>query len=259
MRTRHSRRVGGLFLAALVWVLPGRGSAAAFEVNPVRLELDGESRAVAMTIRNQSMETQRFQISAHTWSQDGDGRATLQPTQELFFFPSMMTLGPGESRPVRVGISSAPLEVERSFRLIVEELPPLQPTAPTMGLKVLTRVSIPVFVAPVRKEAQSRIEGIDLKASTFHFRVHNPGTVNFFVKQARVRGLDGQGRRLMEQTQAGWYVLPGGAQAFAVAAPPDVCGKIRAVEVQLETDRGLVVQSAPVSLPGACADVATPK
>jgi len=251
--------MAGLLLAAMVGAIPARGDAAAFEVNPVRLELDGAARAVVMTVRNQSMETQRFQVSAHAWSQDGDGRASLQPTQELFFFPAMLTLGPGESRPIRVGVSSAPRDLERSFRLIVEELPPLQPAAPVMGLKVLTRVSIPVFVAPLRKEAESRVEGIALRDSTFHFRVHNPGTVNFFVKQARVRGLDAKGRRLMEEVQAGWYVLPGGAQSFAMAAPPDACGKIHAVEVQLETDRGVVVQSARVSPAGACGDVAPPR
>ncbi|MCP3101384.1 molecular chaperone, partial [Myxococcus sp. K15C18031901] len=128
---------------------------------------------------------------------------------------------------------------------------------PMMGLKVLTRVSIPVFVAPVKKQAQSRVEGIALKESTFHFRVHNPGTVNFFVKQARVRGLDGQGRRLVEEVQAGWYVLPGGSQSFAVVAPADACGRIRAVEVQLETDRGVMLQSAKVSGAGACKDIAS--
>ncbi|NTX51089.1 molecular chaperone [Myxococcus sp. CA039A] len=245
-------------MAVLSGVLPGAGHAASLEVNPVRLELETGARGVVVTVRNQGTETTRFQASVHTWVQDEEGRMTLEPTRELFFFPSMLTLEPGESRPIRVGISSAPRDTERSFRLIVEELPPLAPVQPSMGLKILTRVSLPVFVAPRNKDVQGRVEDVDLRQSRFHFRVRNPGTVNFFIRQTRVRGLDAQGQRLVEKDQVGWYVLPGGSQVFALDTSAEHCQRIRSLEVEVETDRGVFRHSAPVTAAAPCGPTPSP-
>lgn len=259
MRIRLSSWVRCLgLMAGLAWVLPGTSLAASLEVNPVRLELENGARGVVVTVKNQGTETTRFQASVHTWVQDEDGRMTLEPTQELFFFPSMLTLGPGESRPIRVGISSAPRDTERPFRLVIEEMPPLGPVPPAMGLKILTRVSIPVFVAPTLKAVQGRVEDVDLRQSRFRFRVRNPGTVNFFIRQTRVRGLDERGQSLVEKDQVGWYVLPGGSQVFALDTSAEHCQRIRSLEVEVETDRGVFRQSAPVSASQPCAPAPSP-
>ncbi|QSQ17711.1 fimbrial biogenesis chaperone [Myxococcus landrumensis] len=242
-----------LGLAALLsTALPGAGLAATVEVNPIRVELEGGAKGVVVTVRNQGTETTRFQASVHTWTQDDGGRMTLQPTQEVFFFPAMLTLEPGESRPIRVGISSAARNTERSFRLIVEELPPVGPLPPSMGLKILTRVSIPVFVAPTRRDVQARVEEVDLRDAHVLFRVRNPGTVNFFIRQARVRALDAQGQRVVEKEEPGWYVLPGDSRAFALATSAEHCQKIRSLEIEVETDQGVYRQNAPVGLRESC-------
>lgn len=257
IRLPSRARCLGLLLT-LAWNLPMSARAASVEVNPVRLELETGVRGVVVTVKNQGTETTRFQASVHTWSQDEDGRMTLEPTQELFFFPSMLTLEPGESRPIRVGISSAPRDAERAFRLIVEELPPLAPVPPSMGLKILTRVSIPVFVAPKTKDRQGNIADVDLRQSRFRFRVKNPGTVNFFVRQTRVRGLDGQGQRLVEKEQPGWYVLAGGSQVFALDTTAEQCRRIRSLEVEVETDHGVFRHATPVTSAEPCTPPPTP-
>ncbi|NBD07935.1 molecular chaperone [Corallococcus sp. Z5C101001] len=253
MRTNLLSWADGLkSMAVLVWAFAGISSAASLEVNPVRVELGTGARGVVVTVKNQSTEPTRFQASAHTWVQDEEGRMTLAPTQEVFFFPAMLSLEPGESRLIRVGVSSAPQDKERSFRLVVEELPPLEPAVSAMGLRILTRVSIPVFVAPKRKEILGRVEKIELRESKFRFQVANAGTVNFFIRQTRVRGLDAQGKRLVEREQPGWYVLAGDKQVFTLDVPADMCGQVRSVEVEAETDRGVIHQSAPVTASVPC-------
>ncbi|GEN12969.1 fimbrial chaperone protein [Myxococcus fulvus] len=244
--------------ASWLLALPVPGLAASVEVNPVRLELVGGARGVVVTVKNLGDETTRFQASMHTWAQDETGRMSLEPTQEVFFFPSMLTLEPGESRPIRVGISSAPRDTERTFRLIVEELPPFGPVPPSMGLKILTRVSVPVFVAPQHKDLQARVEEVDLRQSRFHFRVKNPGTVSFFIRQARVRGLDEKGQRLVEKEEAGWYVLSGGSRVFALETPVEQCQRIRSLEVEVETDQGVFRQSSPVKASVPCVPPTVP-
>ncbi|MBJ6761482.1 fimbria/pilus periplasmic chaperone [Myxococcaceae bacterium JPH2] len=237
--------------AALACMLPRGVSASSVEVNPVRLELASGARGTVVMVKNQGTEPTRFQASVHTWAQDERGHMTLEPTQELFFFPSMLTLEPGESRPIRVGLSSAPAEAERAFRLIVEELPPLEPAVPTAGLKVLTRVSLPVFVAPKRRVFEGRIEDAEVRASRLRLRVRNAGTVNFFVRQARGHGLDAEGKAVAELGQPGWYVLAGGSQVFELEVPPEHCRKVRSVELEVETDQGVLRQTVAIPNSGA--------
>ncbi|WIG97425.1 fimbria/pilus periplasmic chaperone [Myxococcus sp. SDU36] len=254
MRNRLLSWTGGLMCsAALEWLAMGAASAAEIDVSPVRLELDSGARGVVMNVRNKSSESTRFQASVYSWVQDEEGRMSLAPTQDLFFFPSLLTLEPGESRPIRVGSSSAPQDTERSFRIVVEELPPLQPSTQVTGLNVLTRVSVPVFVAPKKKTVQGKIAQAVLRESKFHVRVQNPGTVNFFIRNLRVRGLDAKGKRLVEKEEPGWYVLAGDAQVFAMEVAGKACRQVRTVEVEMETDQGVLRQTSPVDSPAPCA------
>ena len=254
MHNRLLSWTGGLmFAAALEWTAMGRASAAELDVSPVRLELDSGARGVVMNVRNKGNATTRFQASVYSWVQDEEGRMSLAPTQDLFFFPSMLTLEPGESRPIRVGSSSAPQDTERSFRIVVEELPPLQPSTQATGLNVLTRVSIPVFLAPKKKTLHGQIDEAVLRESKFHVRVKNPGTVNFFIRNLRVRGLDAKGKRLVEQEEPGWYVLAGDSQVYAMEVAGKACRKVRTLEVEMETDQGVLRQTSPVNSSAPCA------
>jgi fimbrial chaperone protein len=75
----------------------------------------------------------------------------------------MMTLSPGEERRMRVAVTATPGEVERTYRIFIEELPPPknEPDG-SNGVQVLTRVGIPIFVAPVKTSAQATVSGVGL-------------------------------------------------------------------------------------------------
>src|SRR5512141_1630359 len=76
--------------------------ASAFRVTPIQVELSGKSSAL-LTLTNESGQPLRFQISAFSWSQAPNGDMQLNPTQDISFFPSLLTLKAGEERKVRVG------------------------------------------------------------------------------------------------------------------------------------------------------------
>ena len=60
-----------------------------------------------------------------------------------------MQVAPGKQQMVRViRIHSAPVSQELSYRVLVDELPGKASAERSVGLKVLLRYSIPVFVTP---------------------------------------------------------------------------------------------------------------
>jgi P pilus assembly chaperone PapD len=81
--------------------------AATFTVEPTRIALSGRTNSVLLTLRNESTETLRFELSVFRWAQSPSGEVQLEPTEDVVFFPSLLTVGPGESRRVRVGSTAS--------------------------------------------------------------------------------------------------------------------------------------------------------
>ncbi len=91
----------------------------------------------------------------------------LVQTNDLLFFPSLLEIGPGQSRRVRVGSTVPAGNSELSYRIIVEELPSAGRAAGVV--QVLTRLSVPVFVQPAAPRPKvvlkARVEGGQLQIS----------------------------------------------------------------------------------------------
>lgn len=240
MMPRSLRKL--LVLAALTAPLLGGSAAMAstYQVNPVRLELGSSARSGLLTIKNESQETLRFQVTAYAWSEAADGQMVLAPTQDIVFFPSMLSLKPGESRKIRVGAPSAAAGPERTYRIIVEELPPLGKRV-SNAVRVLTRMSIPIFLGG-RGAPRPALEGLTSKGDRLAFTVKNTGGVRFVAKKIRVRALDASGAELAREEFSGWYVLAGGERRYDLALPSSACAASKLV-VSVETDGGSVESS----------------
>src|SRR5216684_4497892 len=92
-----------------------------------------------------------FQVTSFAWSQDASGAVQLAPTEDIVFFPALLTLKPGEERKVRVAATVAAKDVERTYRIFFEELPPLErPQNLGAQVRILTKMGIPIFVAPAK-------------------------------------------------------------------------------------------------------------
>src|SRR5206468_4339846 len=146
-----ARRAGkfplGLALGLLL-CLAARASATSFTVTPIQVVLATSTSSTLLTVANQSADTLRLEVSAFAWDQAPDGEMQLTATEDVLFFPSLLTLGPGERRNVRVGAATAAAASEKTYRIFVEELPPPEggSTAPKKsGVRILTRMGIPVF------------------------------------------------------------------------------------------------------------------
>ena len=220
---------------------------SAFKVTPVRVTLVPGSASTLLTLSNESDQTLRFQISAFGWSQAADGSMNLTPTEDILFFPALLSLNAGEERKVRIASKTPAAEMEKSYRIFFEELPPLAAQAATEGaqVRILTKMGVPVFVAPARVSEGGQIDAIRVENGRLHFAVKNSGNVHFSVQGVKVRGLGESGSDVFERQLDGWYVLPGTPRTYEVDLPADVCGKIKSVSIEAETD--MAASAASVS------------
>jgi fimbrial chaperone protein len=229
------RHIGVRALALVTMVLhatAGTVPAATFTVNPIQVFLSRRAGSALLTLRNESTDALRFELTVFAWSQSPSGEMKLEPTQDVVLFPSLLTLKPSEERRVRVGHVTAPGAREKTYRVFVKELPPID-GASAGGVRVLTTMGIPVFVRPDKEVATASLEALRQRNGRLEFALSNTGTVHFVPQQIRVRGLAGASQ-LFEQAVEGWYVLASGRRDFSVPLPADACRRLTALLVHVE-------------------------
>src|SRR5690242_14437527 len=131
---------------AILLGLAATAHAASFSVNPVRVTLSGKEAVAAVTVRNESAEPTVVQLETFNWSQQ-QGKDSLEPTNEVLATPPILTIPPGASRIVRVGLRRpADPKQELTYRLTLREVPPPDPLP--QALRVALLISMPIFVDP---------------------------------------------------------------------------------------------------------------
>jgi fimbrial chaperone protein len=227
----------------------GAASAATFTVDPTQIFLSGRTGSVLLTLRNESTETLQFQLSVFAWAQSPSGEMQLEPTEDIVFFPSLLTLKPMETRRVRVGSATAQDVREKTYRIFVEELPPTGNTSNT-GVRVLTKMGIPIFVQPVKEVARATLNDLRQQDGALRFTLTNAGTVHVVPQSIKVRGLAGSNTAFDRELE-GWYVLAGGRREFDMAFPKNACAQVTSIVVDVQFASGKL-QERLQTPSGAC-------
>ena len=243
--------VRALAAVAIAAACANEAAASTFNVSPTQVFLDGRTASALLTLRNDSAEPLRFQLSVFAWDQSPSGEMTLAPTEDIVFFPALVTLAPKEERKIRVGRVVAAGAVERSYRIFVEELPPLESvTGGNAGVRVLTKMGIPIFVRPAREATAVAIKDIAGHDGALTFTLANSGTVHVVPDRVVVRGLAG-GEAVFEKQVSSWYLLAGGHRDFDLPLAAADCA--RATSFQVEVAYGDSKIDQRVDTPaGAC-------
>ncbi len=232
-------------LSRVVWVgvgltilgQAGVAGAATFSVNPTRVVLTARAATALVTVRNDGDEPLRFQVSVFVWDQDAHGQIQLAPTEDMIVFPLMMALQPKQERSVRVGAATPSGTVEKSYRLIIEELPPAERQGQPTGVRVLTRMSVPVFLQPQSPRAAASLTDAALGSGGLTFTVRNTGNVFFIPDAVTVKAMDQHGTVLLERTLEPWYVLAGGSRVFEVAVARPMCEQVRSFAIKVDVGK----------------------
>ncbi len=225
-------------LVAVVLLCPGaRALAGSFNVKPVRIFLDGSHRTGALYIRNESANALSLQLNAVEWTQDREAKDRDRPTDELVFFPRLFTIEKGKKRMIRVGLVKPEAgRRERTFRIYIRELP-ISSEGKNTQVRVLLRVGVPVFLAPVEERVGGVIEGLKVEECRVVFAVKNTGTVNLRLQKVSVYAYDEAGKQLHLGDIKGWYLLAGVSRRFSIDIPTDVCRRVRKVSIRAGSDK----------------------
>ena len=225
---------GSAAAIAVLLAVP-RADASSFTVNPTQVVLSAKVTSTLVTIRNESDEQLRFQLSMFGWTQSLKGEMQLTPTKDIVYFPALLTLAPKEERKIRVGAQVPAGTVEKTYRLFVEELPPPDKPGQT-GVRVLTRMGIPIFLEPAAKSGQARLTNLGLRNGTLTFRLANAGTVHFTPQSIRVRALDSSGAVVLDKKIDAWYILAGTEREYDAVVPKPDCSRVASfvVDVRIE-------------------------
>ena len=102
--------------------------AANLVVSPVQIYLDSaHGQRLANTVlylTNRGDKTVKYQLSTYIWSQTPQKPLDLTPTDDLIFFPQILSIDPGETQKVRLATTTPATLQEKTYRVYLEELPP---------------------------------------------------------------------------------------------------------------------------------------
>lgn len=235
-----ARQLYRLVLAAACGLLPFAGAIAGeFVVSPIRLELGASMRSGAITVRNEGTEKMGFQVDAMEWRQDADGKDQYLQTQDLVFFPKIMTVEGGQEGLIRVGTKTPVVPAEKTYRLFIQELPGTTkaPEQNTAQVKFLIRFGAPVFVAPLKPQDGLAITSLDIAKGEISLSTHNSGNRHQMVQSLQLKGADSGGLEVYAVTLADRYLLSGTTKHYGATLPPEQCARLAALTVELKTDR----------------------
>jgi len=239
-------------LGLLLVIFPHQfAQGSSFEVSPIRVTFQPNESTTLMTVRNDGQERLRLQVSVMAWDQNKQGEMVLTPTDDIIFYPNLLTIDAGAQRNLRLGTSNVVVTKEQTYRIFVEELPSNQKFQ-TTGVRVVTKMSIPIFIKPMKADVRNSIDRIALQGSDFSFDVINRGNVHIQPREVRVKGTGADGSLQLERKIPGWYILAGGSREYRIDLPKSECTKIKdlTVEVDLEDKSFKEIFALPA---GACA------
>jgi fimbrial chaperone protein len=241
-------------LVAGVVVSAAAPAYAGLRFEPVYIYLRPGEPATLVKLTNDGPTPSRFQVGVFAWTQNANGETQLTPTRDVVFFPTVFGLAPGEQRGIRIGTTLPFVAPERTFRILIEELPPERPGAAPAGtvqFQVRSRISLPIFVEPPEPIATARIERVQVAAGKLATTVRSTGTAHLHLQGVQVAALDAANAVVYEKRWGAAYLLAGGELQLSEPLPVERCGAVRAVRIEVQTEKGKLTETVEAGK-GAC-------
>ncbi len=203
----------GALLACLSACLSASAWAGAFTVTPVRIYMNPQDRAIAVTVTNEGDEELVMQADLYEWKQKAGGEEDLVPTEDLFLSPPILKVAPKSRQVVRLARvkKGAPGGAELSYRMIVREIPEAKATPKDIQLQIALAFSMPVFITPPTAKANLGCRVERVAADKLQANCENTGNAHTHPVSLQLLGTGGSRLALQE---TGGYLLPGTKRSF---------------------------------------------
>ena len=228
---RTSRTV---LLAMLAACLPFHAPAAiavTLRVAPVRVEVAPNKQFCSLSLSNDSANPATMQIRGYGWTRDRVGNDLLDQASGPTVNPSIIAIPAGQTRLVRCSLPNRPSAVEESYRLIIDELPGIDPAPGTV--RTLLRISIPVFRAPAGASPAIHWAVEPGREGTGRLVISNRGDRHSQILAIILHPKAAKAEPV--RLTRGFYLLAGGEAELAL--PSLTAGDIAAVEVETAQGR----------------------
>ena len=210
--------------------------AGSYSVSPTRISLNAKAITDVITITNQGDTPLRIQVTTHHWRQTPERNMVLEDTQDIVIFPTLVEIGPKEARALRVGSAIPFGDTEGTYRIQITELPALKADG-SVGLQMLTRANVPVFLSPAERAPKGAIAAATVVAGQLQVTAANTGNVTVTVQEVSAAGTRADGSPFVVKAE-GWYVLPDATQVYTLDLPAADCPLLRGLDLRLLTTDG---------------------
>ncbi len=236
MRSAVRRSIAAFVAFGFALCEAGGAQAGPISISPVTVSLTPPARVAQVTIRNPSDQPLRIQVSGFAWTDAPDGSIKMLAAQDIIVFPQLVTIPPLGTQSIRAAIMSAPGAVEKTYRILLDVLPPLSGaqdrlTAPGVQLNIRTRFTLPIFQEPIARRLAGQIAGASAKGATVEFTIANSGNMHLGGDEIRIIGRNSAGRVVFSHPFQGWHVLINSRRTFSLDVPQDGCREVRSVTI----------------------------
>lgn len=228
-------------LTACFFFLPGLASAYTFSVSPIRVFFEANQKTTLVTIGNDDEMPLKLLIKLVSWTQTADGKDIYTDSDDLIYYPRSMTLGPKESRVVRLGIKTPPQERERTYRLQIEDIPgEIEPSkGPAVNFRY--RFSIPVFLPPQAPKRVAEIEDLTVKGAKLRVQIASRGSQHVRFDHITAKSAAG-----FSKEAEVWYILAGSSRAFQIDIPREECLRAGSISISAVNETSSLTRSVAV-------------
>ena len=233
------RTLNTVILACSMAVLPVLAAAGEFQVSPIMLDLGKANKSGTITVNNAGTDKINLQVQAMEWKQDAEGKDHYSETNDIIYFPKIVTVDKGDSQLIRVGIKEGLTEREKTYRLYIQEIPDPGKAAPNKGkfqIAVMIRFGVPIFIKPLSENLKGIVDAVTVAKGTATAVVKNTGNVHFKITTVTIRGRMPDGQEVFSKELQGWYLLAGAVREYSAAIPQDVCVKLAQIEVSVKAE-----------------------
>lgn len=211
------RYLAAAMLAASVGTAPAAsGQAGGIQLSPTRLVLEAGARSTTLTVENGLDRAVTFQTRTFAWTNTPDAAVKLTPTEDLVVFPATLQLQPGDSRRIRIGGPMVPADVERAYRLILDEVATPVGSGAPIQLNTRLQFSLPVFQLPGRATMRVDLSAPSVGPGGVAVRLANAGSVHLTPETIVLEGVAADGTVAWTKRFSAWYLLAGEVRDLAV-------------------------------------------